>query len=599
MSRVTCRISMPDLNRHLYTVEMHVVEPEAETVFRMPVWTPGSYLVREYARHVENVTAWGDEGVAIPVRKRDKAAWEVESKGHGSVTLAYQVYAYDLTVRTSHLDATHGYFNGANVFAFPEGYEASPIGLEVTPPEGWSVSVALPRQPLTDDGVHRFWAVDFDELVDSPVECGPHEEVLFNAGGITHRWVSWGEPGFDIAPLLGDVTAIIDEEIALFGELPADVDDYLFIAHVQDRRNGGLEHKKSQTIGIDRRTLHHAKSYEDFVTLVAHEYFHLWNVKRIRPQGLGPFDYSQENYTPLLWMMEGFTGYYDTLIPVRAGLISVPRYLEILGERIAALRSTPGRHVRSLEQSSFDAWIKLYRPDANTKNTAVSYYLKGELVALLLDLTIRLRSQGASSLDDVMRFLWVRQRDTGAAIDPADVNHIFQEATGCDLTAELDAWVRDVSDLPFASRLADAGLAFEGRWKKTYDRTRLEGGAKKEAGPWLGLTTVTAKGRAQVSTIRSDSPAADASVYVGDELIAIDDIRVDSESWKGALSLRQPGDVVTLTLARRKRLVRTEVTLAQAPHDAVEVKIATSLSDTQRGLLETWFGQSLSEDKAS
>ena len=579
---------MPQPHTHLYEVAISADTAGASTTFRMPGWTPGSYLVREYARHVQDVTAVDEQGSPLGVEKIDKAGWTVHANTD-RVTLKYRVYAHDLTVRTSHLDGTHGYFNGANVFMSPDGQSASPATLEVSVPEGWTVSVALPR---VEEGKNIFRVVDFDELVDSPVECGTHEEHHFEAAGVTHRWASWGDDSFDITPLLPDVTTIIEEEVALFGELPEDIDDYLFIAHVQERRNGGLEHKKSQTLGIDRRSVSHMPSYEDFVCLVTHEYFHLWNVKRIRPVGLGPFDYNKENYTPLLWMMEGFTGYYDTLLPIRAGLIPVKRYFEVVGERIGKLRSVPGRHVRSLEESSFDAWVKLYRPDENTGNSVVSYYLKGEMAAWLLDLTIRRETDGERSLDDVMRFFWHRQRDTGAAIDPADVDRFFQEATGLDLKEAVDSWARGRNDLPFEKLLPTVGLELKGGYKKTYDRRRM-GEDEKAPAPWLGITTQIKSGKCTVATVRSDGPGYDAGVYAGDELIAINLERVSQGSWKGHLALYRPGDEVQLTLARRKQLVTVNVTLAEMPFDTFTVGVSSEANAAQRTLLEAWLGQKL------
>lgn len=578
-------IAMPAPHTHLFEVEVRVQSPPSPLVFELPAWTPGSYLIREYARHIQNVTAHDGDGQALPVQKVSKAGWEVDFKGATTVSLTYKVYAHELTVRTSHLDATHGYFNGATVFACPVGAEAWPSVLEVRPADHWKVSVALPSA-----GDHRFNVKDFDQLVDSPVECGPHEEVHFDAQNVTHRWVNWGHD-FDVRPHVSDVVKLIDKEVELFGGLPDDLDDYLFICHVQERRNGGLEHKKSQTLGIDRRTPHHARAYEDFITLVAHEYFHVWNVKRIRPEGLGPFDYSKEAYTPLLWMMEGITGYYDTLIPVRAGLMTTERYLEILGERIGVLRSQPGRFVRSLEESSMDAWIKLYRPDENTPNSTISYYLKGELVALLLDFTIRERTQGTKSLDDVMRFLWQRQQDTGQAISPDEVEAIFQEAVGLDLGPEIQEWTRERADLPYTEVFQKLGLQLQGSHKKTYDRS-LIGGTLKSPAPFVGITTQASGGRTLLKHVLAGSPAENAGLCPGDELIAMDTHRVNHSSWGPTLALYQASSTVDVLVARRDRLVQVQLTLGAPRCDTFKVRSADDIGDPQRELLEGWCQQS-------
>ena len=586
MSNLTFKIGMSAPHTHLYEVSVEVNNPAGKLVFEMPGWTPGSYLIREYARHVQDVTAFNAKGKPLSWQKLGKASWEVDGENEETITLSYKVYAHELTVRTSHLDMSHGYFNGATVFACPKGYEASPSTLIVEPAFDWTVSVALPAT-----GKNQFAVENFDQLVDSPVECGNHEEVTFDAGSITHRWASWGDD-FDVSPYVSDIQAVIEKEVELFGELPPDMDDYLFICHVQERRNGGLEHKKSQTLGIDRRTSTHAPSYEDFITLVAHEYFHVWNVKRIRAQGLGPFDYSQEAYTPLLWMMEGITGYYDTLIPVRAGLMSVERYLEILGERIGILRSQPGRFVRNLEESSMDAWVKLYRPDENTPNSTISYYLKGELVALLLDLVIRERTQGSKSLDDVMRHLWIRQRDTDKAIEPEEVVALFKAATGLDLASELDQWTRGREDLPFEELLPIAGLNVRGSHKKTFDRSRLPDGKKKSPAPWLGITTHLSGGRTLIKYVLSDSPASKAGLNPGDELLAISGLRVSHGNWQAQLALEADGAVTDVVVARRKRLHTMEVTLEQAPCDTYKLQLSQDASASTQTLLESWLQQS-------
>ena len=585
MSKLTFRIGMPEPHTHLFEVAVEVQAPNEDLVFEMPAWTPGSYLIREYARQVQDVTAYDQQGNERPVQKVEKAAWRVDCDGCASISLQYRVYAHDLTVRTSHLDTSHGYFNGANVFMCPRGYEGESSLLVVDPPFDWRVSVALPEVQE-----NCYQVRDFDQLVDSPVECGSHTEVVFDAAKTRHRWVSWGD-AFDVTPHVDDVRSVIEKEVELFGELPSDVEDYLFICHVQDRRNGGLEHANSQTIGIDRRTSTHAQSYEDFITLVAHEYFHVWNVKRIRAEGLGPFDYSQEAYTPLLWMMEGITGYYDTLIPVRAGLMPVERYLEILGERIGSLRSQPGRFVRSLEESSMDAWIKLYRPDENTPNSTISYYLKGELVALLLDLTIRERTDGTKSLDDVMRTLWVRQRDTNEAIRPNEVEGIFATATGLDLSEELKAWTQEKKDLPFERLFAGAGLSICGTHTKTFDRSRLIEGAVKSPAPWLGIRTHVVGGKTIIRHVLSDSPASEAGLNPGDELIALGGLRVSHGTWMAQLALENDGAKIDVVIARRKRLMTLHAVLGEAPHDRFTVRLNKEASTDQCKRLEAWLEQ--------
>jgi predicted metalloprotease with PDZ domain len=578
---VRYQIAMPAPTTHRYHVTVQVRGVEGPQRFRMAAWTPGSYLLREFARHVEDVRATAPGGTPISVHKEDKACW-VATAESGGLDLHYQVYAHDLTVRTSHLDASHGFFNGGNVFFRVEGIEQGPFALQVDPPQGWTVSAALPKGP---NGA--FVVADFDELVDTPVECGTHEEIAFDAGGIPHRWVFWGSGHEDRAAVIADVTRLIETEIALFGGAPPELDDYLFICHMQEKWNGGLEHKKSQVIGVDRLCFHDLKGYERFTTLVAHEYFHTWNVKRIRAEGLGPFDYDAEVYTPLLWMMEGITSYYDTLVPTRAGLITPKRYLEIVGERIAQLRAIPGRHLQSLEESSYDAWIKLYRRDENSVNSTVSYYLKGELVVLLLDLHIRLESGGARSFDDVIRALWARQRDTGQAIRPSEVNALLSEAAGVDLGAVLDVWVRSRDPLPLDAVLERFGLTITGKQKDTYGRPK-DGGER--GAPWMGVSTRTARGLTLVGEVRRDGPAHEADLCAGDELVAIDGLRLEPGELKKRLALFDPGTKITLTVSRRQEMLERVLTLAERPPDAYTIAVAEGLDEARVAALEAWLG---------
>jgi len=579
---------MPVPETHRFEVTIRVRGVEGPLRFRMPAWTPGSYVVREFARHVEDVSAMTPLGERAPVTKADKACWTATA-ADGGLDLHYQVYAHDLTVRTSHLDASHGYFNGANVFFRVEGHEQGPIHLDVSAPDGWTVSAALPQR---SQGCYT--VADFDELVDTPVECGPHKELQFTAGGIPHRWIFWGGGHEDVERVLADTTRLIETEIELFGGAPPELDEYLFICHMQEKWNGGLEHKKSQVIGVDRLCFRDQKGYERFTTLVAHEYFHTWNVKRIRAEGLGPFDYDQETYTPLLWMMEGITSYYDTLVPTRAGLITPARYLEIVGERIAQLRAIPGRHLQSLEESSYDAWIKLYRRDENSVNSTVSYYLKGELAVLLLDLHIRLESGGSRSFDDVIRALWARQRDTGEAISPGDVNRLLEEAAGVELAEVLDAWVRSRDPLPIEEILERFGLTITGSHKDTTNRPGEDQGSPV---PWMGVSTRTNRGLTWIHEVRRDGPGHEADLASGDELVAINGLRLEPGGLKKRLALLAPGDTATLTLSRRHEMIERELTLADPPPDVFTVTLRDDLSEGALDLLTGWLGALPDEPK--
>ncbi len=436
-------VSLTEPNRRLIAVEARfATRGRAELQLQLPVWTPGSYLVREYARHLQDFRAQSADGKDLGHRRADKRTWRVETAGAAEVIVRWSVYANDLTVRSSHLDDTHGYFNGATVFLSDPEARGEAYSVEVRAPAGWRVHTALPREG------DRYLARDLDALIYSPVEVGPEEASTFVAAGVPHELVIWGKGNFNRAQLEKDLQAIVEVEAKMMGGLP--FRRYVFLLLLSDKLRNGLEHMDSTSLIFPRFGFQPKKSYEDFLTLAAHEYFHLWNVKRIKPQALVPFDYGREGYTELLWAMEGITSYYDTLVVRRAGLLSVERYLERLGELLTSLGQTPGRRVQTLADSSTCAWIKHYRPDENSANSSVSYYLKGELVAALLDLEIRKATGGGKSLDDVMRLLYQRFGD-GRGVPEEGVERIASEVAGVDLGAFFKRSVHSVSELGYSA----------------------------------------------------------------------------------------------------------------------------------------------------
>ncbi len=441
------RVSMPRPHSHLFEVEaLFPAGPEVLDAV-LPVWTPGSYLVREYARHLQDVTAAGPGGEALPVQRTDKRTLRVRAHGR-AVTLRYRVYANELTVRTSHLDGSHGYFNGATLFLYTEATRHHEHRVTVAAPEGWRTFAALEQR----DGT--FLAPDYDTLVDSPFEIGPHTPLSFVAAGVQHQVVVWGDTVLDPDKLAADLQRICEAEARLFGGLP--MKRYLFLVYLADKGRGGLEHQASTALLFPRAALNNVRGWEDFLTLAAHEYFHLWNVKRIKPRALVPFDYSQENYTTLLWAFEGMTSYYDNLFVRRAGLMSANRYLTRLGETLTTLHSTPGRRVQTLADASLMSWIKHYRPDENSANSSISYYLKGEVVCALLDLEIRRATGDTKGLDDVLRLLWHRYGD-GSGVPEAGVEEAVAEVAGKNLKPFFDRAVRSTEELDY-SVLSHVGL---------------------------------------------------------------------------------------------------------------------------------------------
>lgn len=582
---ITYTIGMPAPHTHLFhvAVELDGLEgPHVDLV--LPSWTPGSYMLREYARHVQAFAAYDDDRVPLTWRKVAKDTWHIATGGARRVVARYQVYANDLTVRTSHLDGTHGYFNGASVFMYAPGRTAERLRLIVETPAGWRVTTAL--SPLIGDvlvaeprpELHLFTAADYDELVDSPVECGHHRLLTFDVDGVHHELAVWGRGNEDEARLVADTRRIVEVQRDFFGGLP--YGRYSFILHLTDGRGGGLEHRSSVTNQVDRWTFRPERSYERYLGLTSHELFHVWNVKRLRPAPLGPFDYRAENYTRLLWLAEGATNYYDELLLVRAGLLGPERFLARLADEIVSLQGQPGRHLQSLEQSSFDAWIKLYRPDENSANSSISYYLKGGLVCLLLDMEIRLHTRSKRSLDDVMRLLYARYPASGPGVpEEGAVLAAVQEVAGEGAETFGDFFARyiaGVDELDYAAGLSVVGL--EPRWSRRGPRA------------WLGLSLRRQGERALVSAVRSDGPAYAAGVYHDDELLAIDGWRVTDEKLGARLAEREPGAVVRLALFRGDALVEVPVTLAEAPPDALELAPIDGRSEAQTRAYRAWLG---------
>jgi len=576
MASVEYRIDLEERNAHLIRVEARFPVAGGELDLKLPVWTPGSYLVREFERHVQDVACTTDDGKPLAVRKLDKATWRVDARGAKTVLATYRVYANDLTVRSAHLDDTHAFFNGACVFLYADA--AAEARVTVAPPAGWKVTVALPEVKK-----NVFVARSYDELVDSPFEIGTHELVEFQAQGKPHRLAIWGKADVDRATLTADIVKIIDTAAALFGD-GVPYDDYTFLLMLAPNQYGGLEHCKSCALLASTFTFHPRKKYEEFLELVSHEFFHLWNVKRIHPEALGPFDYQREAYTRSLWVMEGVTSYYDRYLLVRAGLQKPDKYLDKLAEELGKIAGIPGRKRQSLEESSFDAWIKLYRPDENTNNSTISYYLKGGVVALLLDLEIRSRTGGKRSLDDVMRLLWARFGKMGRGFADDRVQALAEEAAGIELGAFFDRHVRGRDEVDAERLLRTVGLTLAA------DREDEEEGGEDKREAWLGVTTREDGDALIVATVVDGGPAVQAGLYANDQLLALDGFRVDNGSLKDRLAPKKPGDPVRFTIFRRDELREVAVTLGEKPVDKLKIAPATDASDAEKAAYRAWLG---------
>ncbi|HEV7374910.1 MAG TPA: PDZ domain-containing protein [Pyrinomonadaceae bacterium] len=522
---------------HLLEVEMRLnaARLPAQVNLVMPVWTPGSYLIREFSRHVQDFAATDANGRALSWQKVNKDTWRVETKGARDLRVTYRVYANDLSVRTNDLNDQHAYFNNAATLMYPEGQLKSSSTLRVVPFNDWKVATGLPAVSGTPD---TFRAENFDVLYDSPVEVGRFKTVAFEVKGVPHRIVIDGEGNYDTERMRRDVQKIVETEAAIMGEIP--YHDYTFILHAHTRSDGGLEHLNSTSLIVERNSFRPDDRYRGFLSLVAHEFFHLWNVKRIRPDALGPFDYTKENYTKLLWVAEGITEYYAPVALRRARLISDGEFLNALSSTIGTVQETPGRLLMSAEEASFDAWVKYYRQDENSINSQISYYDKGQLLGLLLDLQIRKASGGAKSLDDVMRYLYTEFYKKNRNYTPEDFQRVSELMAGSRLENFFARFVRGREELDYNAALNTVGLQL-GEADPTKPPVER---------PYLGAEVSQDGERLTIRRVYSGSPAYDQGLNTGDQIVALDNQRINQQLFFAKLAEKRPGDTLNLTIFR-------------------------------------------------
>lgn len=568
---------------HLLEVEMQIGVPANlnvpnETNLIMPVWTPGSYLIREFERHVQDFAATDASGNSLDWSQVDKNTWRVVTRGARAWKVTYRVYANELTVRTNELNSDHAFWNNAALLMYPEGGISKPSTLRVVPANNWKVVTGLPPvagQPNT------FRAENFDVLYDSPVEASNFKQINFAVRGVPHRIVIDGEGNYDPQRMRADVQKIVEAEVSMFGGIP--YHDYTFILHLRSNTGGGLEHLNSTALGFRRFNFATERGWQQFYGLVAHEFFHAWNVKRIRPDALGPFDYTKENYTRLLWVAEGITDYYGNLIVRRAGLTSDRSYLDQLARRIESFQNTPGRLEMSAEEASFNSWIKEYRPDENSVNSQISYYDKGELLGLLLDLEIRRRTNNAKSLDDVMRTLYANFFEKGRNYTPADFQKTCETVAGGGLEEFFARYVRGREELPYNQIFSAAGLRLE-----------QPGVAAGQASPpmkaFLGAELDDRSDMVLIESVRVGTPAYEQGLNAKDQIIALDGARVSKDSFETLIAARRPGEIVHLTLFRNDDLRTFDIKLGGRIDAPFKLAQQASIGDQQKRIYQGWLG---------
>ncbi|WP_424256667.1 M61 family metallopeptidase [Castellaniella sp.] len=568
------QVRLADPAGHRYAIRLTIPRPDpAGQSLRLPAWIPGSYLIRDFARQIETLQA-SSGGAPVAARKTDSHTWRC-APCTGPLTVDYQVYAWDLSVRGAHFDESHAFFNGCSLFLAAVGQEAQPCLLDLRPPahaRGWQVYTSLPSAaghpdaaPLRGFGLYQ--ARDYDELIDHPVEIGTPQCISFEAHGAVHDLVFTGRvPNLDLERIAADAQKICAAQIELFE--PASrrapfldgAERYVFLVTVTGDGYGGLEHRASTAL-ITRRADLPAQGcaapegYVTFLGLLSHEYFHTWNVKRIKPAAFAPYDLSRPGHTELLWVFEGFTSYYDDLMLLRAGVIDEPAYLKLVGRTLDQVLRAGGRLKQSVAESSFDAWTRYYKQDENSPNALVSYYTKGSLVALGLDLEIRRQSGGARSLDDVMRLLWRRYgrdfyqgRPRGVAEDAMPA--LIQAATGADVTDFIARHALGREDVPLKAALARVGIELSAQPEHTR--------------PTLDVRTQADPAGLRLATVHEHGPAHRAGLSAGDLLIAADGLRItDAAGLDRLLDARRPGERLSLHVFRRDELRQHTVRLGK------------------------------------
>jgi predicted metalloprotease with PDZ domain len=574
-------VSMPRPHTHLLEVEMRIQQSgsslPAQLNLTMPVWTPGSYLIREYARNVQDFRV-EDAGGRTPLtwKKVNKHTWNVETNRAQEIKVTYSVYANEFSVRSNELNDQHAFWNNTALLMYVDDYINAPSTLKIIPYNNWEVATALP--PLRDQP-NTFLAENFDVLYDSPVDVGIFKKLSFDVKGSTHRVVIDGDGNYDLERMQRDIKKIVETTISLMGgDIP--YRDYLFILHTRPgTRPGGLEHLNSTALIWPRFGFRPELEYQNFLALVAHEFFHLWNVKRIRPDALGPFDYTKENYTSLLWVAEGITEYYEKLLLRKAGLISEKEYLDRLAEAIDKIQRTPGRHEMSVEEASFDAWIKYYRQDENSINSQISYYDKGGLIGMLLDLEIRKRSNGTKSLDDVMRYLYTEYFKKARNYTPIEFQRASETIAGSSLEEFFKRYVRGRDELDYSSAFEAFGLRL----------VKMDAQSLKDKA-YLGLETRMEGDRLIISMIPAGSPAYEQGLNAGDQILAMDNIRMTSTSLLERLKEKRPGDTIKLTIFRFDELRTFEIRLGTQPESGYRIVQMGNATEQQKRLYHGWMG---------
>jgi predicted metalloprotease with PDZ domain len=569
--QISYTVSFPEAQAHYADIEMDIKGlAQNQLNLKLPVWTPGSYLVREFSKNVESFTAQSGSK-ALNVTKTRKNVWQINTQGLNSVKVKYRYYSFEISVRTAFIDVTHAFLSTSGMFFYPEGGLNLPSTIKILPFKGWDkVSTSL---AMAGNDPFTVQAPNYDILYDSPIEVGNQDVFGFNAAGVKYEVAMYGGGNYDKERLKVDMAKIVEEETGIFGENPNK--RYVFIVHNYLKGGGGLEHLSSTVLGAARDAYSTPAGYEGFLGLVAHEHFHLWNVKRLRPIALGPFDYDNENYTTNLWIAEGFTAYYDNLTVRRAQLIPVDNYLRQIAADFNTVDNTPGTKIQPLAQASFDAWIKSYRPDENTINTSISYYNKGSIIALLLDLEIINATQGRQSLNDVMRYMYNEYyKGKKRGYTDAEFKAGIEKFAGKSMTEFYDKYIYGVAPIDYNKYLAYAGYRAVDEYA---DMDVVD----------LGVRMVMANGKLRVSAVLRGTSAWVDGINVNDELVSIDG--VPATDPKTLIADKKVGDKINVVVMRDGLQRTLPVTLLKSTMVKYSIQSRTDLTPQQIAVRNKWL----------
>lgn len=571
---ISYTISFPKPETHYVKVSLHINNINQESLeLKMPVWTPGSYLIREFARQIEREASYSEKGRKILFNKTSKNSWRLNTKNTSSVTFEYWVYCYELSVRTSFIDDSHAFLNGANIFMYLEGYQNDAYKIKIEKPNNWAnINTSLPS---VKNNLWERIAANYDELVDSPIEIGNHEVWEFEAKGILHKVAMCGTSNCNKEPFLQDLKKIIETSTELMGGNPCK--EYLFIIHNTDNKYGGLEHLFSTACHVPRWDYSPKDKYQKTMGLLCHEYFHLWNGKRIRPQELGPFNYESENYTRLLWIVEGFTSYYDDYILYKSGLFTTEEYLTELAKLYTQIVNQPGNDVQSLTESSFDTWIKYYRQHENSPNNQVSYYGKGACIAIALNILILEATNSAKSLDDVMRFLYkdyLSKPEKG--YNESDILGILKKVSGVDFKKFIQKHIEGTDPVNFEKIFQKAGLELKNKEANT---------TKKE----LGWKTTWRDGKLIVTGLDKNYGAYQSGLNTDDEIISIDGFRV-FDGFEKIYEGKKAGESLDIIFSRQGIIKNLKVKITQNSKVDYSLTPISKPDKKQKVLLKAWLG---------